>query len=228
MDVVILCGGFGTRLRPLSGQRQKVLVPVGGKPFIGRLMDSLLNDGFKRFVLCSGYQKEQIRSFFEHQRYDVFFSEENEPLGTGGAIKHAMSHIESSSFLVLNGDSICPTNYHDLAAYHHAKGGVMTVVLTKPLAEKDYGVIQIDQSGRIVAFREKSEALECGYINAGIYVMNRDIFGIMPAAEKFSLEYDLMPKVIAAGCYGFVTNGVLVDIGTPERCSYAQNLFPKP
>jgi D-glycero-alpha-D-manno-heptose 1-phosphate guanylyltransferase len=187
-----------------------------------------LSEGFRRFVLCSGYQKEQVRSFFADQPYEVVFSEEEKPLGTGGAIKHALPHIESSSFLVLNGDSLCPTNYQDLMAYHRAKGGVMTVVLTKPLAGEDYGAIMLDGNGRILEFREKSAAREGGYINAGIYVMNHDILSMMPPAEKFSLEYDLMPKAIGNGCYGFVTDGVLVDIGTPERYVHAQTLFPEP
>ncbi len=225
MDAVILCGGVGNRLRPVSGESQKVLVPIGGKPFIDLLIESLLPNGFKRFVLCSGYQKHQVRSHFERQIYDVVFSEEDEPLGTGGAIKHAMSYIHSSPFLVLNGDSICSTDYDRLIGFHHQKGGVMTLVLTKPLAENDYGVIEMDDQGKIVKFREKADAQAKGYINAGIYVMDRKIFRIMPDIKKFSLEYDLMPIVISHGCYGFVTDGDLVDIGTPKRYSLACDIF---
>jgi NDP-sugar pyrophosphorylase family protein len=225
MDVVILCGGEGTRLRQVSGDKQKVLMPVKGHPFISLLIDSLLPFGFRRFILCTGYQKDQIHTYFKDLGYDVLFSDEYEPLGTGGAIKNARPYIGSSSFIVLNGDSICRTDYNSLMGFHNKKNGIMTLVLAKPLTEVDYGSVMIDDQYRVIEFREKVSAQVGGYINAGIYVMNHDIFNIMPDVKKFSLEYDLMPTIIPHGCYGFVTNGTLIDIGTPGRYLLAHNLL---
>jgi D-glycero-alpha-D-manno-heptose 1-phosphate guanylyltransferase len=225
MDVMILCGGAGTRLRRVNGNKQKVLLPVGGKPFLDIVMDSLLSFGFQRFILCTGYRKDEVRSHFERQAYNVVFSEEEEPLGTGGAIKHALPHVTSSSFLVLNGDSFCRTNYHHLIEFHRKKGGIMTLVLAKPLSQNDYGIIDIDDEFKIKSFREKADACKTSFVNAGIYLMNSDVSQFMPHINKFSLEYDLMPRLISHNCYGFIVDGDLIDIGTPERYSVAHDIL---
>jgi len=102
----------------------------------------------------------------------------------------------------------------------------MTLVLTRPLAESDYGVIDMNEECRITNFREKGDARRATFINAGIYVMDDDIFPMMPQAGRFSLEYDLMPALIPYGCYGFLTDGTLIDIGTPERYSIAHDQLP--
>jgi NDP-sugar pyrophosphorylase family protein len=221
-DVLILCGGSGTRLRSISGEEQKVLVELAGKPFIDILIESLLPFGFKRFVLCVGYRKDHVKEHFMGRSFEVLFSEENEPLGTGGAIKNAMPYIASSPFLVLNGDSFCRIDYGQFFKFHRQKGGLLSMVLAKPLPEIDYGIIDIDGNRRITSFQEKAEGLKVNYINAGIYLLTREVFQFMPQTAKFSLEYDFFPKVITYGCYGFVVDGDVIDIGTPERYSRAK------
>jgi len=168
MDAVILCGGLGTRLRPIIGDLPKVLMPFAGKPFIDILIESLLPFGFRRFILCVGHLKEKVRSHLSMREYEVLFSEEAEPLGTGGAVKNARPHNAGSPFLLLNGDSLCPTDLHRFHDFHVRKGGVLSIVLTRPLSENAYGMVELDRENRIVAFREKTGARKGSSINAGI------------------------------------------------------------
>ena len=221
MDVVILCGGLGTRLRPVNGDLPKALMPFAGKPFIDILIESLLPFGFRRFILCVGHLKEKIRAHFRARDYAVVFSEETEPLGTGGALKNARPHITGPSFLLLNGDSLCPTDLNGFHDFHVRKGGVLSIVLTRPLSENAYGVVELNRESRIVAFREKTGAHKGSFINAGIYLAERGIFDLMPKAARFSLETDLIPAILPHGCYGLVTDAEVIDIGTPERYARA-------
>lgn len=220
-DAVILCGGLGTRLRPISGDLPKVLMPFAGKPFIDILIESLLLFGFRRFILCVGHLQEKVRAHLSMRDYELIFSEEAEPLGTGGAVKNARPLITGSSFLLLNGDSLCPTDLHGFHDFHVRKGGVLSIVLTRPLSENAYGVVDLNRENRIVAFHEKTGARKGVFINAGIYLAERGIFDLMPGAARFSLETDLIPAVLPHGCYGFVTEAKLIDIGTPERYARA-------
>jgi NDP-sugar pyrophosphorylase family protein len=227
-DAVILCGGLGTRLRPISKDLPKALMPFAGRTFIDILIESLLPFGFRRFVLCVGYHSEKVREHFGRRDYEVVFSEEAEPLGTGGALKNAMPHILSSPFLLLNGDSLCPTDLTAFLGFHDRKGGVLSMVLARPLVEQDYGVIILDGEARITAFREKEAAHKGSYINAGIYLMDHRLFDLMPASAAFSLERDLIPELLPHGCYGYITDGTLIDIGSPERYLRARTaLSPK-
>lgn len=223
--VIILCGGKGERLKAASSNMPKVLVDVDGKPFIRILMDDLLQYGFKHFILCVGYLKEQVQEYFAETHYHVEFSEENKPLGTGGALKRAASLIKSSSFLVVNGDSMCRTDYAELFNFHYAKDGLLTVVLVRPQQGRDCGVVNIDSNQQITNFMEKVESGGMGFINAGIYLMQRGLVRHMPQEKRFSLEYDFFPNIIDLGCYGFVTDGDLIDIGTPKRLSRARKYF---
>ena len=222
IDAVILCGGLGTRLRPISGELPKVLMPFAGRPFIDILIESLLPFGIKRFILCVGYRRDRIREHFRDKDYEVEFSEETEPLGTGGALKNARPYITSSPFLLLNGDSLCPIDLHLFYDFHMRKGGILSLVLARPLSENSYGVVEVDQENRILAFREKAEAQRGSFINAGIYIAEYGIFDLMPAATRFSLETDLIPAILPYGCHGFATDADVIDIGTPERYVHAQ------
>ena len=217
MDVIILCGGLGTRLRPISRDLPKALMPFAGRPFIDLLIESLLPFGFRRFILCVGHLGEKVRAHIRARDYEVVFSEESEPLGTGGALKNAAPLIGSELFLVMNGDSICAVDFSRFHAFHVLKGGILSLALAKPQPGHEYGVIEVDHNQRIISFNEKNECREEMFINGGIYFMQRDVFDHMPAESRFSLEYDLFPKLLPWGCYGFQTDAEVIDIGTPER-----------
>ena len=222
IDVVILCGGLGTRLRQINEDLPKVLMPFAGRTFLDMLIESLLPFGFKRFVLCVGHLKEKVRAHFRERNYEVVFSEEEELLGTGGAVKNAAPMITGKCFLVMNGDSICPVDFSLFYDFHMQKGGIASLVLVEAQPGQDYGAVKVDDDSRVISFREKNECRQTMLINGGIYFMNRDIFDNMPDDARFSLEYDLFPKIIPVGCYGFQTSSEVIDIGTPER--YVQAL----
>ena len=222
IDVVILCGGKGERLKPVSGYLPKVLMPFAGKPFIDILIESLLPFGFRRFILCVGYLREMVMVHFAATDHDVVFSEETEPLGTGGAVKNARRHIRTSPFMLINGDSLCPADLHSFYDFHLRKGGILSIVLSRPLSENAYGVVDADREDRIVAFREKEKVRRGSFINAGLYLAESRIFDLMPGKASFSLETELIPAILPHSCYGFITEAQLIDIGTPER--YAQAL----
>lgn len=218
IDVLILCGGYGKRLKPCVNDRPKVLAKIGKRAFLDILIDNLLPYNFKRIILSVGYLKEEIKKHFSNNKtYRLEFSEEEIPLGTGGAVKKAESLIKSNSFLVMNGDSICEIDFTKFYEFHINNKAILSIVLTSSKVNGDYGFITVDSSFRITSFREKVTEAKNGLINAGIYLMRKDIFSYMPEDTCFSLEYDLFPKILNHKGYGFLTEGQLIDIGTPER-----------
>ncbi|MGZ3606711.1 MAG: nucleotidyltransferase family protein [Syntrophales bacterium] len=225
IDAIILCGGKGQRLGSVGEGRPKALINVAGRPFIDILMDDLLRYGLKRFILSVGYLREQIKSHFSKTDLLVEFSEEDVPLGTGGAIEKAAAYTRSSSFLVLNGDSICRADLLKFFNFHIEKNGIVSMVLAKPLPGEDYGIVEMDESQRITRFAEKTKSGPASLVNAGIYFMKKDILSRMPGRDAFSLEHELFPKIVHLGCYGFPTESPLIDIGTPERLERANLLL---
>lgn len=228
IDVVILCGGRGERLRPVIGEQPKVLAKIGEKAFLDILIDNILQYGFKRIILSVGYLGEQIIEHFDHDKcYDVEFCEEEMPLGTGGAVKRAELLIKSKSFLVMNGDSICKVDFSRFYRFHMEKKGILCMVVVKPQTgqDQDYGAVRLDDSCRVRSFREKVVGGKSNLISAGIYLMRSDIFCHMPGETCFSLEYDLFPRILDERCYGFLCGSELIDIGTPERYEKAIGLL---
>ncbi len=226
IDVVILCGGLGTRLRPVVSDRPKVLAKIGERTFLDILINDLTLYGFKNIILCVGYLKEQIKNFFNYTKdYNITFSEEEEPFGTGGALKRAKPLIKSNPFMVMNGDSICKINFHDFYEFHVNKKAILSMALVRAKATQDFGSVVLDDSQRIVSFKEKIASRDECLINAGIYIMQKDIFSSMPDENRFSLEYDFFPKLIEERCFGFMINSELIDIGTPERYKKAHQLI---
>ncbi len=231
IDTLILCGGLGTRLRPAVSDRPKGLAKIQGRAFLDLLVEELVRKGLQRLVLCTGYGGDQIAAHYKERNKDrsdteFVFSTEDQPLGTGGAIAHALPKVRSDPFLVVNGDSFCKVNYADLLQAHRSKGALLTLVVTPPAGRDDAGVIGTDGAGRIVEFAEKP-AREYGgkrHVNAGIYVMQREAMGLAPPVGPFSLERDLFPVAVHSGrCFAFPVSGPLIDIGTPERLQAAQD-----
>jgi NDP-sugar pyrophosphorylase family protein len=227
IDVVILCGGLGTRLQGVIHDRPKLMIKINGRPFLDILIDYVVRYGFTRFILCTGYKRNMIRRYYEKNRDKllVLFSEESEPLGTAGAIKHAESCIKSDIFLVLNGDSLCEIDLKDFLNFHIGKSALSSIALTSLKSPKDYGVVELDGDYKVTRFSEKVFIKSNGLVNTGIYFFDRKIFKEIPSGEKRSLEYDIFPKIINQGVYGYVTEKKLLDIGTPERLKIAKKYF---
>jgi NDP-sugar pyrophosphorylase family protein len=226
MDVVILCGGKGTRLQPVLSDRPKALAPFGKVTFLDILIASLKEYGFEKFILCTGYMKEQIRHHFENTgNPPVLFSEEDVPLGTGGALRNARPLIQSSTFLVLNGDSLCSIDYNAFYRFHREKKALLSMALVHIADRKDFGSVLLSESGEIAGFTEKGTTGGGGYINAGMYFMEKEIFPHLPDTRSFSLEQDVFPSLSHHRSFGFPLDGELMDIGTPERFRKAQGIL---
>ncbi|MCX9014274.1 MAG: sugar phosphate nucleotidyltransferase [Candidatus Methanoperedens sp.] len=226
IDVIILCGGLGTRLRPAISDRPKALAKIDDKTFLDILIDDVLKHGFKNIILCVGYLKERIKDHFNYEKdYNIDFSEEDYPLGTGGALNNAKSLIKSDTFMVMNGDSICNVDFKDFFDFHIYRKATLSMVLTRSHDGEDYGNVVLDDSQNIICFKEKVDNKGQCLINAGVYMMQKEIFSYMPDETIFSLEYDLFPKLINNKCYGYIIENELLDIGTPERYKKAINII---
>jgi len=227
INVVILCGGLGKRLRSIIADRPKPMAEVKNRPFLDILIRYVSSYGFKRFILCTGYKGEMIRRYYKAGGGDlkIVFSEEKEPLGTGGALKNAENFIQSDVFLSLNGDSFCQMNMQDFLAFHRAKKAELSIALAAIEKDADYGVVSLGSNNRIVSFNEKGVADGNGFINAGVYLFNKDVLKSIPSDKKYSLEYELFPNILHKGIYGYITHAELIDIGTPERYETAKEFF---
>jgi len=228
-DVVILCGGLGTRLKNIVNDQPKAMVDINGTPFINILIDYIARFGFIRFILCVGYMSHVIKEYYGMKRSElsILFSEEKELLGTAGALKNAEKFIRSDAFLVFNGDSLCEIDIKDFLSFHSSKRAFMSVVLASHKTPEDYGVIRLNGNQRVTSFREKITVEGKNFVNAGIYLFDSHILKEIPYNVKMSLEYDLFPRILEKGIYGYVTEKKLFDIGTPERLTMLRNYFKK-
>lgn len=226
---LVLCGGPGTRLHPVLPDRPKALAEIAGRPFLDRLLEHIAGWGIRRVVLGTGYMAGQIVEAIGPRRFglDIAYSEENTPLGTGGAIRHALPHLTGASALVLNGDSFCGVDQAALLAAHARAKRRLTLTLVTVDDVGRYGAATIDRHGRIDGFSEKGESRGEGLINAGIYVMDLSLVREIPADIQLSLEEDLFPRWIAEGVNGYVADGPFIDIGTPESLVAAQTFFSR-
>ena len=227
IDVVVLCGGRGKRLKKITQKVPKPMVEIGESPFLDILISTLARFGFRRFILAMGYKSEMIKAHYKKhaENLNIVFSVEKKPLDTGGAVKKAKNFIKSNPFLVLNGDSFSQANIPALLNFHSKKKALASVVLTQSTSAGDYGSIRCKRDGRIVSFAEKDKTARSSLINAGIYVFDKKIFSLMPAQKKFSLERDFFPKMVVERFYGYPSKGGSLDIGTPLRLKKAKRFF---
>lgn len=227
IDVVVLCGGMGTRLKGILGDNPKPMAKIDERPFLDILVGYTATFGFKRFILCAGYKAESIQEYYKSKksRVEILIIEEEELLGTGGAVKNAEALIQSSPFLILNGDSFFDIDLCKFIDFHLSKKALLSVALISAKDAKDYGSIEIDSLDRVVRFSEKEKAGRGSLINAGIYLFNSEVLSLMPSNKKFSLEYDFFPKIVGREFYGYLAKGLFVDIGTPERYIQARQLL---
>lgn len=222
-DAVILCGGQGKRLRSVVADKQKVLAQVGDSPFLDILLKNLKRQGIQHVVLCTGYKAEALEDYYRQNPQGLImeFSREASPLGTGGALKNARYFIGSDPFLVLNGDSFCGVDVKAFLDFHRSKSARASVVVSSVKETSDFGRIALDDLAQITGFKEKADTAP-GYVNAGVYCFNEDVFSLMPEDAAFSLEHDLFPALVGKGFYGFVVEEAFLDIGTPQRYEEAK------
>ena len=227
-DVIILCGGLGTRLRAVVSDRPKPMARVGDKPFLEILIDHFAARGLRRFILCAGYKAGSITEYFKNSSDRTFvFSQETEPLGTAGALKLCESKRESQTALVLNGDSFCAVDPAALLALHAQKKAAATLSAVAEEKRADGGTLNIAPDGRVTAFREGFYEGRERFINAGVYAFGQQVFDAIAAGTPCSLEKEILPRLLDSGVYAYVTGEKLYDIGTPERLETFQKISPR-
>ena len=195
-DVLILCGGFGTRFREVREDIPKALAPIQGLPFIDLILKELVDQGFRRFILATGHLSSQLENHV-NQRTDAEYiiSCEPSPLGTGGAIKFAEKHFRSKQILILNGDSSIIFYLPSLLEFHHNNHADMSILLSSTTKGNDYGNVKINDENRITIFSEKpkkSESYsELSLINAGVYC---SLLSDLEPKVEHSIEKDWIPS----------------------------------
>ena len=229
MEAILLCGGLGTRLSSVVSDRPKPMADIAGKPFLHYLVKMLSKSGVKHLIFALGYMGEQIEAYFqsgEEYGLSISYSYEDSPLGTGGAIRNALSKVSGENVLVLNADTYFHTDYESLLREQLKNKAAMTIASRKIEDISRYGAILKDESGRILRWNEKmspdqAEASCPGEINGGIYVMQKSLIEKIPEGKQ-SLENDCIPAWLEDGLYlqAIPSDGYFMDIGVPE--DYAQ------
>lgn len=228
IKAVLLVGGLGTRLKSVVASTPKPLAAVGGRPFVELLVRQLGHQGIRRLVMCTGYLAKEVENELGDGRkwgVTIEYSRESYPRGTAGAIKLAEPLLsDGSEFLVMNGDSFIEADFEELIQFHRKKNGIASVAVVRMKNEQRYGTVQITTEDRVSGFKEKTDGDPTGFINAGIYVVNRGILDHIPDGTV-SLEKDVFPSVLDKGVYALEQHGVFIDIGTPEDYARAQKLI---
>ncbi len=224
-EAIILAGGLGTRLRSAVPDLPKCLAPVRGRPFIGYVTDHFRREGIGRFIFALGYKRSFFDDFFRTDFPDGGYvvSAEEEPLGTGGAIRQACGLAKERSVLILNGDTFFRTQLDLLSTFHDSRESACTLNL-KPMLDFDrFGVVELDGNGRVSQFREKQHYMT-GLINGGVYALDREQFLREDLPPVFSFEKDYLEKFThSRPFFGLVQDTYFIDIGIPEDYERAQN-----
>jgi len=224
---LILCGGAGTRLRSVLVDRPKSMALIGGRPFLELLLEKLRDQGISDVILGTGYMAEKIESYFgsgKKLRMSIRVSRENEPLGTGGALKLAEPLI-SDPVLVINGDSYVEWCFSPMLELFRATDAAMVIALQAVTDVARYGSVRLDNDCRVSQFLEKNIGAGPGLINAGVYLVRKQIVRDLPAKTAISLERDVFPRLLDRGVYGIVCSGPFIDIGIPDDLKRAQTMF---
>lgn len=223
MKAVILVGGEGTRLRPLTLRTPKPIVPVVDRPFLRYQLDLLATAGISDVIFSVAYRPERIQAVFGDGSAlgrRILYAVEETPLGTGGAVKNAEPQLDDLT-VVLNGDVLSDVDLPAVIAAHKKANAAATIVLFRVPNPAAYGLVETDASGRVSRFVEKPrpEQITTDRINAGIYVLDTRTLSLMPPGVNYSIERGFFPSLLGRGdcVLGYVHQGYWIDIGTPEK-----------
>ncbi|MCB0190424.1 MAG: nucleotidyltransferase family protein [Anaerolineae bacterium] len=227
MKAIILAGGFGTRLHPLTLEYPKPMIPLANKPVLAHILKLLKSHHFSEVVITVQYLAEQIQNYFGNGcslgltlRYAV----EERPLGTAGSIKNVQSYLDDETFLVISGDLVTDIDLSRAIRFHHQKQALATVVLKRVANPHGYGVVVTERSGRIRQYLEKPEHQPAisNMVNTGIYILEPKILDYMEPSQAYDFSYDIFPLLVAQNTpfFGYLADGYWRDIGTMQ--SYRQ------
>ncbi|MGD1119247.1 MAG: NDP-sugar synthase [Dehalococcoidales bacterium] len=224
LKAVLLVGGFGTRLRPLTDNKPKPIVPVVNRPFLEHSLAHLKQFGVDEVILAMSYLPEVISEYFkdgERCGMRLTYCMEKEPLGTAGAVKNAAAYLDGP-FIVLNGDNVfIELNLDEVYAFHREKKAKATICLTRVDNPSAFGVVETDASRRVKAFIEKPApgTATTDWINAGGYILEPEVLEHVPAGQYYMFEKGLFPHLLEIGApvYGYHYKGYWLDMGTPAK-----------
>jgi D-glycero-alpha-D-manno-heptose 1-phosphate guanylyltransferase len=228
MEAIILAGGLGTRLRSRLTDLPKAMAPIAGRPFLEYLLDLLVAAKANRVILSVGYLQQVIldRIPCNYRGLQVEFVKEESPLGTGGAIRQALQHVDEPSVLVMNGDTYVDIDYSAMHNMHAQCGSLMTMAVTRVSDTARYGGVVVENE-RVIGFFEKGKTGQ-GWINAGTYIVNRDFPWHSSLPSRFSLEENVLaPHLKDLLPTAFCHTGFFLDIGVPEDLDKAQTMLPR-
>jgi NDP-sugar pyrophosphorylase family protein len=220
LPAVILAGGEGTRLRPLTDRAPKPMLPLLGRPLLAYALDHLAAAGVTRTILACGYLPTAFEEYFGHDYggMTIEYRVEPEPLGTGGAIRFAAEGLVET-FFALNGDSLREADLVELVTRHRATGARATILLTPVADVSRYGVVRTDVDGRVLEFVEKPPpgTVDTNLVNAGLYVLEPSVLDLVAPGAQVSIERVVFPELAARGeLFAFDLPGYWLDVGTPE------------
>jgi mannose-1-phosphate guanylyltransferase len=228
MQALILAGGEGTRLRPLTSTIPKPVVPLVGRPFITYMLQWLRSHGVDEAILSCGFMAGGVRAVLGDGSglgMRIRYVEEPRPLGTGGAVKFAEDLLEKR-FFMLNGDVLTDFDLTEQLRQHERTGARVTLALMGVEDPTQYGLVRRGSGGAVTEFVEKpsSDEIDTDLVNAGVYIIDREVLSEMaPAGTRISIERELFPSLVDRGLFGYRANGYWLDIGTPQR--YLQATF---
>jgi mannose-1-phosphate guanylyltransferase len=220
VDAVVLVGGKGTRLRPLTISAAKPMLPTAGVPFLAHLLSRIRAAGMTHVVLGTSYRAETFAEYFgrgERFGLDIDYVVEDVPLGTGGAIRNVASRLRGDTAMIFNGDILSGADLGSLMRTHDTADADVTLHLVRVTDPSRFGSVPTDGDGRVTAFVEKSDNPPTDQINAGCYVFRREIVEAIPAGRVVSVERETFPGLLAAGArvQGHVDASYWLDLGTP-------------
>lgn len=218
MQAVILSGGFGTRMRPLTYTTPKPLLPIMNKPLIQHVVDALPEE-VDEVVLAANYKINMLREYFEDVDMDktVHVVDEPEPRGTGGAVKNVERYLDDT-FFVINADIISSIDLADYLEFFRSRDAVGAISAWEVDNPEEFGIFDLDEEGRISQFQEKPDPGKAfsNTINAGHYILEPEVLDLIPEDEKVSMEREIFPQLIEKGFYGYKFDGYWVDCGRPS------------
>lgn len=221
-QAVVMVGGRGTRLLPLTETRPKIILPVAGKPCLWYLLRSLARAGIEEVILACGYKSEQMRDAIgdgSDLGLRIVYSYEDEPLGTGGAMKLVEDRLDDV-FVAANGDVFASIDVAAEISEHISSGASVTISLTPVENPCEFGIARVMEDGRITEFKEKPKPEEVfsNLINAGVYVINRSVLDYVPEGTFFDFSKDLVPRLMSDGhrIQGYQVSGIWMDVGRPH------------
>jgi mannose-1-phosphate guanylyltransferase len=221
MQALVLAGGEGTRLRPLTYTTPKPVMPLAGRPFLSFMLDWLNGHGVDEVILSCGFLSDGVHQVLGdiYNGMRLRYVIEEEPLGTAGPVRLAYDEgVLDERLLILNGDVLSDIDLTGELAAHERTGARVTLALYPVEDTSSYGVVPIAEGGEVEAFLEKTESPPTNLVNAGAYVLERDVVEeLIPAGRPVSFEREVFPGLVGGGLYGHAAAGYWVDIGTPER-----------